>query len=150
MTTETIISTDIIELFTQAMTHEDVDGILDLWAPDGEWVIMATGEKFRGLDQIRELATRSVAARNHKSGGGLLPYNVFMNNEETKFCWEYIHKGEVTDKWPASVNKPSVGTKFNLPIVLICEIDRGKIIKIREYFDLLTLTEATTKHHLYS
>jgi hypothetical protein len=31
-----------------------------------------------------------------------------------------------------------------------CDIREGKLIKIREYFDLLTLTEAGTPHHLYS
>jgi ketosteroid isomerase-like protein len=150
MTTETIISTDIVELFTHAMTHEDVESMLDLWAQNGVWEIMATGEKFQGIEQIKQLATRSVAARNHRSGEGLLPFNVFTNEEGTKFCWEYIHKGVVTDKWPASSRKPAVGTKFDLPIVLICEVYIGKIVRIREYFDLLTLIESTTHHHLYS
>jgi hypothetical protein len=36
------------------------------------------------------------------------------------------------------------------PIILVGEIREGKIIKMREYFDLLTLTEAGTPHHLYS
>jgi ketosteroid isomerase-like protein len=141
---------DLVESFTQAMTHEDIDGVLKLWSPDGTWEIMATGETFSGLDKIRQLATRSVAARVHGTGEGLLPFNVFANAEATKFCWEYVHKGEVTDKWPASSKPPTLGTKFNLPIVLICEISQGKLVKIREYFDLLTLTEAGTPHHLYS
>jgi ketosteroid isomerase-like protein len=150
MTTETIISIDIVEEFTHAMTHEDVEGMLELWSPNGVWVIMATGEMFHGLKEIRELATRSVAARNHRSKEGLLPFNVFANESGTRFCWEYIHKGVVTNKWPASPQRPANGTKFDLPIVLVCEVSRGKIFKIREYFDLLTLTEATTQHHLYS
>src|ERR1700735_678059 len=42
------------------------------------------------------------------------------------------------------------GTKFELPIMLMCEIQDGKIFRVREYFDLLTLTEPGTPHHLYS
>jgi ketosteroid isomerase-like protein len=144
-------STEFVQAFTHAMTHDDVEGLVNLWASDGEWVIMATGETFRGLDQIRQLATRSVAARNHAAGEGLLPFNVFADSQGTKFCWEYAHKGVVTDQWPSSsAVKPAPGTKFDLPIVLMCEIRNGRLIKIREYFDLLTLTEPGTPHHLYS
>jgi hypothetical protein len=113
-------------------------------------MIMATGETFKGLDKTRELATRSVAARTHGSGEGLLPFNVFTNAEGTRLIWEYVHKGVVTEQWPASTRKPAVGTEFNLPIILSCDIQDGKFTKIREYFDLLTLTEAGTSHHLYS
>jgi hypothetical protein len=124
--------------------------MMKLWSPDGEWVIIATGEAFKGLDKIRELATRSVAARTHGSGEGLLPFNVFTNIEGTKLIWEYVHKGVVTEQRPASTRKPVVGTEFDLPIILSCDIHDGKLIKIREFFDLLTLTEAGTPHHLYS
>jgi len=142
---------DFAEAFTHAMTHEDVEGMLSLWDAAGEWKIMATGETFRGLDQIRQLATRSVAARNHPAGTGLLPFNVFMNPEGTRLCWEYVHKGVVTDKWPSSsAARPAPGTEFELPIILMCEIRDSKLVKIREYFDLQTLTEAGTPHLLYS
>jgi len=150
MKSQTINTADFVEVFTKVMTQDDIDGVMKLWTPEGEWLIMATGEKFSGLDQIRQLATRSVAARVHNSGEGLLPFNVFTNAEGTKLIWEYVHKGVVTEKWPASTHKPIVGTKFELPIILICEIKDGKLIKIREYFDMQTLTEAGTVHHLYS
>jgi ketosteroid isomerase-like protein len=139
-----------IEAFTQAMTHEDIDSVMNLWSPEGEWEVMATGEIFKGLEQIRQLATRSVAARNHPAGDGLLPFNVYSNSEGTKLCWEYVHKGVVTDQWPASTHKVAPGTSFVLPIVLICELHEGKLVKIREYFDLLTLLEPDTSHKLYS
>jgi ketosteroid isomerase-like protein len=143
-------TTDFVRAFTDAMTHEGVDALMRLWAPDGEWVIMATGETFKGLDQIKELANRSVAARTHGPGEGLLPFNVFTNTEGTRLCWEYVHKAVVTNQWPASTNRPAPGTALEIPIVLICEIAEGKLTKIREYFELLTVTEPGVHRKLYS
>jgi ketosteroid isomerase-like protein len=141
---------NFVQAFTGAFTSDDIESFLNLIAPEGEWVIMATGETFRGLDQIRQLATRSVAARNHTHGLGIKPTNVFTNADGSKLCWEYVHTGVVTDKWPSTSQKPAPGTKFDLPIMLLCEIREGKLTKVREYFDLLTLTEAGTPHRLYS
>jgi ketosteroid isomerase-like protein len=135
----------------KAMTSDDVDGMVKLFAPDGEWIIEATGETFRGLDQIRQLATRSIAARAHGKGLGIKPTNVFTNAEGTKLCWEYVHEGDVTDRWLASSShKPAPGTTFKLPIILICDLREGKLVTIREYFDLLTLLEPDIPRRLYS
>lgn len=141
----------LVQTVTKAMTTDAVEDMVNCFAADSEWVIMATGESFKGLDQIRQLAIRSVAARKHSDGTGIKPYNIFTNPEGTKLCWEYTHTGVVTENWPAtSTQKPAPGTKFELPILLMCEVRQGKLIKIREYFDLLTLTDPGTKHKLYS
>ncbi|MGD1003755.1 MAG: nuclear transport factor 2 family protein [Minisyncoccia bacterium] len=140
---------DFVKAFNEAMTHDDIDAVMKLWSPDGEWVVMATGETFKGLDKIRELATRSVAARTHGAGEGLLPFNVFTDTEGTKLIWEYVHKAVVTDKWPASTNRPAPGTTIEIPIILSCDIQDGKLTKIREYFDFLTVTEPGNHHYLY-
>jgi ketosteroid isomerase-like protein len=150
MTPESLSSADLVTAFTAAMTSDDVDALKKLLTPDGEWKIMATGETFKGMDKMLELANRSVAARDHGSGEGILPFNVFTDGAGTRLIWEYVHKGTVTEKWPASTHKPVPGTKFELPILLMCEISQGKLAMIREYFDLQTLTEAGTPHHLYS
>jgi uncharacterized protein (TIGR02246 family) len=141
---------DLVQAFTDAFTSDDIESFLNLIAPDGEWLIMATGERFRGLDQIRQLATRSVAGRDHPAGMGIKPTNVFTNAEGTKLCWEYVHNCVVTDQWPASKNRPAPGTNVELPIVLICDIRKDKLVKVREYFNLQTVTEPGTPHKLYS
>lgn len=147
----TLDTGDLIGNFTAAFTSDDIDGWKKLLAPDGEWEIMATGEIFRGLDDMVKLATRSVAARKHSDGLGIKPTNVFTNSDGTKLCWEYIHTGIVTEKWPStSTHKPTPGTKFTLPIMLVCEVREGKLFRVREYFDLLTLLEPGTPHRLYS
>jgi ketosteroid isomerase-like protein len=151
MTTAILDTADLINEFKAAFTSDDIESWRNLLAPNGEWKIMATGETFSGLDQMTQLATRSVAARKHSGGLGITPTNVFTNAEGSKLCWEYIHTGLVTDKWPStSAQRPAPGTKFELPIMLMCEIRDGKIVRVREYFDLLTLTEPGTPHHLYS
>lgn len=143
-------STDLVQAFTAAFTSDDVESFYKLIDPDGEWVIMATGETFRGLDQIKQLTMRSVAARTHGGGLGIKPTNIFTNAEGTKLCWEYVHTAVVTDKWPSSTHRPAPGTKIKLPIVLIGEIRQGKLLKVREYFDLQTLSEPGVPHKLYS
>jgi hypothetical protein len=57
----------LIERFenTFLSVDSDVEGFMELIAPDCEWTIMATGEKFNGTEKVRELAQRSVAARTH-------------------------------------------------------------------------------------
>jgi hypothetical protein len=143
--------TGIVRAMTDAMTSDDVESMVNLFASDnGEWLIVATGERFHGLDEIRQLATRSVAGRDHPAGTGIKPTNVFTNEEGTKLCWEYVHTGVVTDKWPASKNRPASSTKIEMPIVLICDIRKDKLVKIGEYFNLQTVTEPGVPHKLYS
>jgi ketosteroid isomerase-like protein len=141
---------DLIPAFTAAFATDDVESFYRLIDPDATWVIMATGETFRGLEQIKQLATRSVAARDHTDGLGIKPFNIFTNAEGTRLCWEYVHTAVVTDKWPSSTHRPAPGTKINLPILLSCEIQNGKITKVREYFDLWSIVDPGVPHHLYS
>jgi ketosteroid isomerase-like protein len=142
---------DLVQAFTAAFTSDDVESFYRLISAEAEWVIMATGETFQGLDQIKRLTERSVAARTHRGGSGIKPTNVFTSADGSKLCWEYVHTGIVTDKWPASSpQRPAPGKTFELPIILVGEIRGGKIIKMREYFDLLTLTGSGAPHHLYS
>src|SRR5580698_9664165 len=147
--TKKMDTTDLVKAFTDAFTSDDIQGWKNLLAPDGEWKIMATGETFQGLNKMVELANRSVAARKHGGELGIKPTNVFTNAEGTKLSWEYIHTGIVTEMWPStSSHKPVPGTKFELPIVLMCEAHQGKLVKVREYFDLLTLLEPGISHYL--
>jgi len=151
MTTETTKTADLVAAFTAAFTSDNIENWRKLLSPDGEWKIMATGETFRGLDKMTELANRSVAARKHSGELGIKPINVFTNEEGTKLCWEYVHTGIVTENWPStSAQKPTPGTKFELPIMLMCEVKNDLLIQVREYFDLLTLLEPGKPHHLYS
>jgi ketosteroid isomerase-like protein len=141
---------EFVKAFTAAFTSDDIESFYKLIDPDCEWVIVATGETFRGLDQIKQLTVRSVAARTHDRGLGIKPTNIFTNAEGTSLCWEYMHTAVVTDKWPSSTHRPAPGTKIAVPIVLIGEIHQCKLVKVREFFDLLTATEPGVTRKLYS
>src|SRR6266576_1502464 len=52
-------SVDWVETFKRTFLRDDLDGFMELIAPDCDWTIMATGEKFTGAPRIRELAQRS-------------------------------------------------------------------------------------------
>jgi ketosteroid isomerase-like protein len=141
---------EAIKAFTHAMTHKDINGFMRLWASDGAWEIMATSETFRGPEQIRQPVSRIVGTGEHLPGTGLFPFDVYSNTKGTRLCWEYVHKGVVTDNWPVSTHKAAPGVVYELPIVLICKIHEGKFVRVREYFDLLTLLEPETPRKLYS
>jgi hypothetical protein len=87
---------------------------------------------------------------DHPAGAGIKPTSIFTNAEGTKLCWEYVHTAVVTDQWPSSTHRPAPGTKINVPLALLCEIDQGRLVRVREYFDMLTASEPGTAHHLYS
>jgi hypothetical protein len=138
---------DFVQALTAAFTSDDIEYFMEFIVPDGEWAIMATSEAFRGFDQIRQLATRSVVARNHTDGLGIKPTNVFSNAAARNFDGAMC----TPEWWPSSsAQRPVPGMKFDLPIILRCEIRQGKLVKVREWLDLLTILEPGTPHHLYS
>lgn len=66
-------NTDIVQAFTDAFTTDDVESFYKLIADDAEWVIMATGETFSGIEQIKQLTirfhcrTRSPGRNGHQA-----------------------------------------------------------------------------------
>jgi ketosteroid isomerase-like protein len=129
--------------FTEVFLSDDVDGMVALTTEDCEWVIMATGETFRGPEQIRKLAERSIAARQHTKDVHMDFKNLFST--EDRMCLEYVHRGIITQSNDISVTLPVAGTEFVLPICLVCHVKDGKFDKINEYFDVGTLTGAKTR-----
>ena len=116
--------------------------------PNCSWEIMATGETFNGADKVRELAERSVAARTHNDEAHMTFLSHIVTDDQ--MCLEYVHEGVITEDWPASGDRPPVGSKFELPICLVCRLRGEKFIRLNEYFDLGTLVGGGRKAKLYS
>jgi ketosteroid isomerase-like protein len=142
------ISQRFLQTFSDTFLSDDIDGFMQLIDPDCEWMIMATGETFRGASQVRQLADRSMAARQHTKDAHMEFTNLFTS--EDQMCLEYTHRFIVTEQWPSSQNRPPVGTRGDLKICLACHVKDGKFNRIHEYFDLGQATEPGTVRHLYS
>ncbi len=137
---------DFVHKFMRSIVQGDMEALINLFAPEGEWVIMATGEKFKGPSRIHALTSLSVVMRAQGAGLEPEPTSVFTDADGTKICLEYIYRGLVAKDWPKSSHPPAPGTKFEIPVTLIGELQQGKLVKIREYFDWLTLAEAGAKN----
>jgi ketosteroid isomerase-like protein len=137
-----------IRAFNDTFLTDDIDGFMQLIDSDCEWVIMATGETFRGEGSVRQLAERSVAARKHTQDVHMDFTNLFSS--EDQMCLEYAHRGIITEKWPSSLQAPPVGTLFDIKICLVCHVKDGKFDRIHEYFDLGQVVSPGTVRRLYS
>lgn len=129
---------EMVETFKKTFlsVESDVEAFMALVAPNCEWTIMATGEKFSGLDKIKELARRSVAARTHTEEIKMEPTTLFATQDH--FVVEYVHNAIVTADWPASKNRPAPGTVLTIPICIVGHIQGEKFDRLHEYFDLGT------------
>ncbi len=139
---------DFTHKFMRSIVQGDMEALINLFTAEGEWVIMATGERFQGPSRIQALASVSVVMRAQGAGLEPEPAGVFTDEAGTKICLEYIYRGLVAKDWPKSAHPPAPGTPFEIPVTLIGELNQGKLVKIREYFDWLTLAEAGAKNRL--
>ncbi len=137
------LSESFVKRFSQVFLSDDIEGMVDLMDKDCEWAIMATGESFHGPEQVRKLAERSVAARQHTKDVHMDFKNLFST--EDQMVLEYVHRGIITGSNDISVNLPKEGMEFVLPICLVCHVKNGKFDRINEYFDVSTLIGAQKK-----
>ena len=140
MNNETKITNDLVRAVRIAMASCDVESMVNLFATDAEWVLIPTGDTYSGLDKIRQVLAGSMKM-------DFQFVESFYNADQTKLSIEYLHNMVVTEKWGSmsSSEKPVPGTKFQLKVVWICDTYQGKIVKISEYFDMLTLMNGGTR-----
>jgi ketosteroid isomerase-like protein len=138
----------VIQRFKETflVPDSDIDGFMELVDKDCEWVLLATGETFRGTSQIRQLAERSKAARTHSSEIKMEPTTLFAT--EDYFVIEYTHNAIATANWTTPSNKPAPGEILRIPICIVAHFKGEKFDRIHEYFDLLTVSGKQGK--LYS
>jgi ketosteroid isomerase-like protein len=144
----TVAPADLFGRFSETFLSDDIDGFMQLIDDDCVWEIMATGEVFTGAAKVRELAERSVAARTHTAELHMRLGDHIITDD--RMCLEYVHEGIVTERWPASENRPAAGSRFELPICLVCRLNDGKFVQIHEYFDLGTVIAGGRNARLYS
>ena len=142
---------NIFRAFSEGMYNDNLEGFMEKIDENCEWVMMATGETFHGIDEIGQLALRSMDARKHTKEAHAEFTNVFNSEDQSQMCIEYDHGAIVTEKWTGSSGKhPVAGTKANIKICLVCHVKNGKWDRVHEYFDLMSVIAPTEKRRLYS
>jgi ketosteroid isomerase-like protein len=137
----------IRDRFVQVMLADDLgpDAQIDAWMAlldEGcEWTLMATGETFRGTDELRRFAEASVAGRKHTKDDHMVFTDAFVGEEH--LCVEYTHRGVYTEQGSSTVKQssagalaPHEGTLFEMKICIVCHLKESKIDRAHEYFDL--------------
>ena len=141
--------TGIVRAMTDAMTSDDVESMVSLFAPEGDWLIVATGESFR--DSMRSGSGDTLRRGASPPGGkGDQTHKRFHQRRRDKALLGVRPYCRGHRQMASFEEQASSGTKIELPIVLICDIRGDKLVKIREYFDLQTATEPGVPHKLYS
>lgn len=107
---------------------QDISLALDLMDPDCEWVLMATGERYRGTDAVRKMAEKSMAAISHTEQHQLEVTNLFGCGD--KVCLEYAHG--------ALLRLPGQATPspIEMPICIVFQCKNGKIARANEYYEV--------------
>ena len=141
---------NIFRAFSEGMYNDNLEGLMEYIDENVEWVIMATGETFRGIDEFRQLALRSMDARKHTKETHAEFTNVFNSEDQSQMCIEYIHGAIATEKWTGSSDiRPAAGARRQVKICLVCHVKNGKWDKVHEYFDLKSVTEGPSEFRLY-
>lgn len=123
----------LLEQFTKVFANDDVRLLFTLIAPDCHWSIMATGEHFHGLDEIRSLVDQVQKARGHSDDAKVEIKDAFGTDDY--LCVEFRHRGVVTEGFASDAGKPTEGSIFEMDFCATAQVRDGKIVRIREYFD---------------
>jgi ketosteroid isomerase-like protein len=146
----------IKERFIKAFLVDDIDTMMELVDEDCEWVVMATGETFRGAEKVRYLAEKSVASRKHTRDNHMIFTDSFAG--EDHLCFEYIHRAVWTAEGVSMLKQASTGTLApyegmisDIKICIVCRVKNGKIDHLNEYFDLGQVSKpAGSSPHMYT
>lgn len=107
---------------------QDIPRVFELIDPDCEWVLMATGERYRGTDAIRKISQQSASAVSHSEQHKLEVTNLFGCGDNV--CLEYVHGALLT--LPGQTEP----TPIEMPICIVFQCKNGRIIKANEYYEI--------------
>lgn len=121
---------------------QDIARAMDLLDPDIEWVLMATGERYRGIDSLQKMSAKSMAAISHSEQNQLKITNLF--GCEDKVCLEYVHG--------ALLKQPGQATSIpiEMAICIVFQCKNGKIAKANEYYEVEQLQGPGAVKPLYA
>ena len=121
----------------QAWNKRDFDRIIALTSPEVEWVTMPTGQKFRGLDGMRQYAQGWATAF---PDGRVEDSNLIAsdNGGAVEFIGRGTHNGPLMSP---SGEIPATGRRLEMSFCEIYRIKNGKIVGGAIYFDMATMLQ---------
>jgi len=131
-----------METFRACYLGDDLDTFMQLMDEGAVWTFMATGETFKGREQIREAAEKSMAGRIHTKALHMELKNLFASDDMV--CIEYLHRATVPEH-ATITGSPPAGAEIAVPICITMRIKNGKICTFNEYLDLATFGGAKKK-----
>lgn len=118
--------TEVVRRLNQALTDRDWAAVRELVAEDCEWTEVPSGEVIHGVETLIGLLRTFTAA-----------FPDFRVESTT-----LIGDGDlVASEWRGSGTHAPSGRAFARTGVGIVELRDGKIVRYRDYFDRLTMTE---------
>ena len=123
----------LLAKFTQVFANDDLPLLYSIIADDCEWSIMATGEHFRGIAEIRVLNDKVQAARGHSDDAHVHIKESFRSDD--RLCIEFLHRGVVKQGFSSDPDTPAEGSLFEIDFCATAQVRDGRIVRVREYFD---------------
>ncbi len=135
---------DTIRAWLDGHNRQDMKAI-DCYTEDIEIVEMPTGVVYKGMDKMRELARMAYRRKGWKDLTHIIA-------TETEACVEYIAKADMSQPLTEEEKRGGIHgvniskaksstTPFAIPVCFICHFtDEGKIDRVREYWDVATMT----------
>jgi len=124
------INIQIIKDWLDAHNRDDIDSQLTFWDDNAEMTITPTGRVYRGINELRDAAVMAV-----KSHGRKTLTHIFADDDWV--CAEYMATSNVQGTMDAhNIKIPAGVTKeLTLQICFLANIQNGKIVRSREYWD---------------
>lgn len=127
----------MVRSMLRAFDQRDFDEIGKQVASSVEWHNMATGEVFRGPDEVRRFLSSWTEAFEDAR---LEVRNVVVTDEQvvTEFIGRGTHTGTFTTPHGSI---PATKRAMALPFCEVATVENGKVTNVRTYFDAATLME---------
>jgi len=133
-----------IRAWLDAHNHQDMKA-LDFYTEDIEIIEMPTGVVYKSMDKMRDFARMAYGRKASKELTNVIA-------TETEACVEYVAKADMTQPLTQAekdsglhgvdISKARSSTAlFATPVCYICHFtEEGKIDRVREYWDVATMT----------
>jgi ketosteroid isomerase-like protein len=143
----------MMHIYFDSLFGKDLKPMLDLFDEHIEWLIVPTGDTFKGKEELAKGAQNHWAASPNRIKTLV---NVFASEDFA--CLEYLTGGTLTNQADfLSISFQPTMKQYEFQCCFVFHITNGKIDRVHEYFDMETVKRqlgtvgiAATSEHLAS